>query len=135
MTIQDAGTAALIEPNPRITASPSRRLASALLHVLDRDESMPARWRSAAFGRSVAHARQALSPLDTIAALDLASAHLAVDSFARAVGVLAADPLAAAIAIRHLEVERHDPLPGWPLILRRGVRRHIDAAEASRWFG
>jgi len=115
--------------------SPSRLLASALLHVLDRDEPLPARWRADPFVVTVAYHRSLLQAVDTPGELDRLAPLWARVSFPDAVTALASDPLAAALAVRRLEMMRGAGLPAWPDIVRHGVAPRVGPAEAGRWFG
>ena len=116
--------------------SPTRILASALLHVLDRDEPLPPRWRAESFVRAVARHRAVLDGIVVVGHLDpLASVSTPAASFQGAVNLLASDALAAAFAVRRLELARGSSLPAWPVLVRHGVAPRIPADEAARWFG
>ncbi len=116
------------------SVSPTRLLASALLHVIARDEPPPARWRAAAFVVAVMTHRARFAGIRTCAELDRLAP--ATDStFRGAVTALASDPLAAALAVRRLELTRAGELPAWPEIIRHGVAPRVTHAEASLWFG
>jgi hypothetical protein len=127
-----------IDPPPLALSrevSPTRLLASALLHVLDRDEPPPARWQAEPFVHAVATHRRALAEVRTSAELDRVAAAGIDHTFRGAVAALATDPLAAALAVRRVELNRAAALPGWPVIARRGVGPRVSHADASRWFG
>ncbi len=113
--------------------SPTRLLASALLHIVDRGEAPPAQWGSPAFIRAVAAHRADLAGIGSAAELDLRSP--IPEAFPDAMNVLARDPLAAALAVRRLELTRGQALPSWRAIVRFGVGPRVTPAEASRWFG
>jgi hypothetical protein len=102
-------------------ASPTRLLASALLHLVDRDEPVPARWRSEAFAASVARHRTVLETIDAEETLDRLARVTTVSSFGGAVSALSRDPFAAALAVRRLELTRGEPLPAWDELVRHGV--------------
>lgn len=115
--------------------SPTRLLASALIHVLDRDEPPPARWLAESFIAAVAAHRSALAPATDPSELDRRAAPTADLTFRGAVAALASDPLAAALAVRCLELLRSAGLPAWPVIVRHGVGPRVTRADQGRWFG
>jgi hypothetical protein len=117
------------------TVSPTRLLASALLHVLDRDEPLPPRWQADVFVVAVAAHRTSLASVHQIAELDGLAPPSAAGSFHGAVTALASDPLAAALAVRRLELLRDAGLPAWPGIVRHGVTPRVSQADQGRWFG
>ncbi len=123
-------------PSPtRLPVLPARLLASALLHVLDRDEPPPARWRADPFVMGVAARRGTLAPVTTVGDLDLLAPTSADVTFRDAVTALASDPLAAALAVRCLELTRGAALPAWPVIVRHGAVPRVAPADQGRWFG
>lgn len=127
-----------LETQPRPTPvvfSPTRRLASALLHVLGRDEPPPARWRADRFVLAVATHRAILAGIPTSGELDGLAPPGYTTSFQGAVALLGSDPLAAALAVRRLELTREAPLPAWPAIVRHGIAPRVTHADAARWFG
>ncbi len=115
--------------------SPTRLLASALLHVLDRDEPPPARWRADPFVAAVAVHRIALAQAASVAELDIAAPANTDTTFRDAVTALASDPFAVALAVRRLELLRGSTLPAWPVIVRHGVAPRVTHADQGRWFG
>ncbi len=115
--------------------SPTGLLASALVHVLNRDEPPPARWQAEPFAHAVAQHRLALAGVRTEADLDLVPAPGIDRTFRGSVAVLASEPLAAALAVRRLELSRNLSLPAWPVIVRKGVGPRVAHADAARWFG
>jgi hypothetical protein len=115
--------------------SPTRLLASALLHLLDRDEPFPLRWSADAFVSSVSAHRAVLETVDSSVELDLRARADADTTFPGAVAALASDPLAVALAVRSLELSRHGALPAWPLIVRHGIAPRVAPADRGRWFG
>jgi hypothetical protein len=115
--------------------SPTRLLASALLHVLERDEAPPARWRVEPFVLAVAQHRMALAGARATADLDLVATLRIDHTFRGAVAALGSDPLAAALAVRRLELTRQMPLPAWPTIVGRGIGPRVTHADTARWFG
>ncbi len=115
--------------------SSPRLLAAALLHVLERDEAPPARWQAEAFVLAVSRHRLALAGARTTADLDHVAARGVDHTFRGAVAALGSDALAAALAVRHLELSRQAPLPAWPVIVRRGIGPRVTHADAARWFG
>ena len=120
---------------PRATVSATRLLASALVHVLDRDEALPPRWRADVFVAAVAGNRANLAFTHSVAELDHLAPASGDTSFRGAVTALASDPLAAALAVRRLELMRGADLPAWPVIARHGVAPRVSHAEQGRWFG
>jgi hypothetical protein len=122
-------------PYPHGTVSPTRVLASALVHLLDRDEALPARWRADVFVRAVEAHRAGLASVHSVAALDDLAPSAADTTFRGAVTALASDPLAAALAVRRLELMRGADLAPWPVIARHGVAPRVSHAEQGRWFG
>ena len=120
---------------PHGSVSPIRLLASALLHLLDRDDPLPARWRADAFVTAVAQHRAGLATIHTASKLDELAPDAADTTFRGAVTALASDPLAAALAVRRLELMRAADLPAWPVIARHGVAPRVSHAEQGRWFG
>ena len=117
------------------TISPARQLAGALLHVLDRDEPLPPRWRADAFVGAVAVQRASLASCHTTAEIDSLATGSAGGSFRGAVTALASDPFAVALAVRRLELLRGASLPAWPVIVRHGVGPRVTHVEQGRWFG
>ncbi len=115
--------------------SPTLRLASALLHVLVRDEAPPARWHAEPFVLAVARHRLALAPVRASADLDRLAMPRPDPTFRGAVAALGNDPLAVAIAVRRLELERGMPLPAWPAMVGRGIWPRATRADTERWFG
>lgn len=135
MTAQDLrrdASSALPGPGPA-PVSPSRLLASALLHLLDRDEPLPARWHGDPFTVAVARHRLIAGAMTTGEDLDRLAGILGVGTFAAAAGALARDPLAAALAVRRLELLRGAPLPAWPQVVRYGVTPRVVPAAPERW--
>jgi hypothetical protein len=122
-------------PGAPFAVSPAGLLASALLHVLDRDEPPPARWRADPFVAAVASHRTALTEVYSVADLDVSAPASAEATFRGAVAALASDPLAAALAVRRLELLRGSPLPAWPVIVRHGAAPRVTPADQGRWFG
>lgn len=122
---------------PSVTApgSPTGLLASALVHVLARDEPPPPRWQADAFVHAVADARDWLRAVVSTAELDLVTPKHGAQSFGTAVVALATDPLIAAIAVRRLELTRRQALPPWPVVVRRGLVPRVHESEVGRWFG
>ncbi len=114
--------------------SPTRLLASALLHVLDRDEPPPPRWRADPFVAAVAAHRTRLAPVSSSTELDGLVPTGPDPAFRAAVTALASDPLAAALAVRRLELLRGSTLPAWPVIVRHGAVPRVNA-DRERWFG
>jgi hypothetical protein len=121
--------------SPPGTVSPTRLLASALLHLLDRDEPLPPRWRADVFVTAVEAHRARLAPVGSVAALDNLTPSSAGTTFRGAVTALASDPVAAALAVRRLELMRGADLPAWLVIARHGVAPRVSHAERGRWFG
>lgn len=134
MTAPDFQIEASFAAMPHGASSP-RLLAAALLHVLERDEAPPARWQAEAFVLAVSRHRLALAEARSAAELDHAAAPGVDPTFRSAVAALGSDALAAALAVRHLELSRQAPLPAWPVIVRRGVGPRVTHADAARWFG
>jgi len=135
MTAPELGTEAS-HPQAAFSApSPTWQLASALLHVLDRDEALPARWRADVFVAAVAGNRASLAFTHAVAELDHLAPASAKTTFRGAVTALASDPLAAALAVRRLELMRGSALPAWPVIVRHGVAPRVSHADQGRWFG
>ncbi len=134
MTAPDILTPSAPAGAPR-SVSPTRLLASALLHVLDRDEPLPARWGAVPFVAAVAAHRIALAAVSSAAALDRAAPAGTDRTFSGAVTALASDPLAAALAVRRLELLRGSTLPAWPVIVRHGAAPRVTHADQGRWFG
>jgi len=124
-----------VPPLPTASASPSRLLASAMLHVLDRDEPLPARWRAEPFVTAVEAQRAALEAVTDPADLDRLVPTAMAATFRAAVANLASDPHAAAIAVRRLELARRSSLPTWQLLLRHGIGPRVGRDDAARWFG
>jgi len=120
---------------PRATVSATRLLASALVHVLDRDEPLPPRWRADVFVAAVEAHRAGLASVHSVGALDHRVPSSADTTFRGAVTALASDPLAAALAVRRLELMRGADLPAWPVVARHGVTPRVSHAEQGRWFG
>ncbi len=121
-------------------------LADALQLLVARDDEIPARWLSPAFGREVATIRTLVASVATkthLAARLEPDAEAGTDveagRFERACRRLAADAPAVALAIRWLEIQDDHRLPTWPEILRR--RRILPVpvpsatSEAASWFG
>jgi dTDP-4-dehydrorhamnose reductase len=134
MTAPDLRTETAHHPTA-FGASPTRQLASALLHLLDRDEALPLRWRAAVFIAAVAGNRASLALTRSIVELDNLAPASTGTTFRGAVTALASDPLAAALAVRRLELVRGSSLPAWPTIVRHGVAPRVSHAEQGRWFG
>jgi hypothetical protein len=120
---------------PPVTVSPTRLLASALVHLLDRDEPLPARWRADVFVTAVDAHRARIASVHSVAALDDLVPSSADTTFRGAVTALASDPHAAALAVRRLELMRGADLAPWPVIARHGVAPRVSHAEQGRWFG
>ena len=114
---------------------PTQLLESALLHVLSRDEPLPARWRAEPFVLAVTQHRADLAQVVGASQLDAAASTAPGSTFQTAVAGLANDPLAVAIAIRRLELTTGSSLPAWPAIVRRGVAQGVARADTERWFG
>jgi hypothetical protein len=119
---------------PFTPVSPTRLLASALLQLLDRDEPLPPRWLADPFVAAVADHRAALAPVASSRELDQRAPALDT-TFRAAVTALASDPLAAALAVRRLELMGSATLPAWPAIVRHGVAPRVAHADQGRWFG
>jgi len=83
----------------------------------------------------VAVQRASLASCHTTAEIDSLATGSAGGSFRGAVTALASDPLAAALAVRRLELMRAADLPAWPVIARHGVAPRVSHAEQGRWFG
>jgi hypothetical protein len=133
MTAQDVRADAPTIVPPFRTTSPTRLLAAALLHLLDRDEPLPARWQAAAFTEAVARHRIVAGAMISIGDLDRLAQVLAIGSFAAAVDALARDPLAASLAVRRIELFRDAPLPAWPQFVRYGLSPRVTSSELGWW--
>jgi len=135
MTAPDLRTEPAHHPSALGAISPTRMLAAALLHVLDRDEALPPRWRADAFVVAVASHRAKVASLQLNADLDHLAPLSADTTFRGAVTALASDPLAAALAVQRLELLRGSALPAWPDIVRHGVAPRVSHSDQGRWFG
>jgi hypothetical protein len=109
-------------------------LASALNHLLARDESRPARWLAPSFATDVERARMRLRRV--VRATDLPE-HTPGEAttFGTAVDALGRDPAAVALAIRRLEITRSAALPAWEDLVRRGIPPMASPLEVATWFG
>jgi len=129
----------MIAPEARAPArttvhpSSSELLASALVHLVDRDEPVPARWRSEAFAASVARHRVILGSLVDSDALERLAKVIPLTSFSGAAAALARDPFAAALAVRRIELARGSHLPAWPDVARHGVAPDPTRSAHDRW--
>jgi hypothetical protein len=129
MTTPDLRHDAPSIPQPLGQTSPSRLLASALLHLLDRDEPLPARWHADAFATAVARHRVVAGAMLSVDDLDRLARVMPIASFASAVDWLAREPMAAALAVRRLELLRGASLPPWPQLVRYGLAPRVHASE------
>jgi len=109
-------------------------LAGALVHLLARDDEMPARWRSPSFAAAVEARRVELQAVRSLLELRAAIPQ-ATGSFERTAAILARDPGLVAAAIRHLELPSGIRLPSWVDLLRRSARPLALDTDASLWFG
>ncbi|MFN8630536.1 MAG: hypothetical protein U0838_09530 [Chloroflexota bacterium] len=116
MTAQDLrrdASSALPGPGPA-PVSPSRLLASALLHLLDRDEPLPARWHGDLFTVAVARHRLIAGAMTTGEDLDRLAGILGVGVCRSGWGARS-NPLAAALAVVDSSSceARRSPGPRW----------------------
>ena len=122
-------------PAPLAAPSPTRLLASALLHLLDRDEPVPPRWLADPFVAGISTHRAVIASVASAGELDLLAPATVGTTFRGAVTALASDPLAVALAVRRLELLRAAVLPAWPTIVRHGIAPRVTHADQGRWFG
>lgn len=109
-------------------------LAGALVHLLARDDEIPARWRSTTFATAVEARRVELQAIRSQPEL-LAAIPQPTGSFARTAAILARDPGPVATAIRQLELASGGRFPSWLDLVRRSTRPLALDFDASLWFG
>ncbi len=121
--------------HPFTMGAHARVLATALIHLLDRDEGAPARWHTDDFAAAVDDWRSALRSVADHPAARMVSLDPGREvGFDEAATRLARDPLDVAAALLHLERERREQLPGWTDLVRRGMPARDDR-DAALWFG
>lgn len=127
-------------PDPRLTPqrgghhAATLLLASALSHLLARDEERPARWLVRSFATDVDRARLKLRLV--VRVRDLPPPGPATPAtFGAAVAVLERDPNSVAIAMRRLEIARSAALPAWEDVVRRGLPSAASPLDVATWFG
>ncbi|HYO43280.1 MAG TPA: hypothetical protein VES19_08795 [Candidatus Limnocylindrales bacterium] len=109
-------------------------LASALSHLLNRDEERPARWLGTTFASDVELARRPLRQV--VRVRDLPAPATGVPAtFGSAVAVLGRDPASVALAVRRLEIARSASLPSWEDLVRRGLPPTVSPLDVATWFG
>lgn len=114
--------------------APTHVLASALAHLLARDEERPARWLTRSFATEVEFFRMPLRRV--VRARDLPEPDAAAPAtFTAAVEALASDPAFVAVAIRRLEIARSAALPAWEDLVRRGIPPTPTPLDIATWFG
>jgi hypothetical protein len=114
----------------------ARVLATALAHLLDRDDGCPARWHTHDFASAVEAVRSELravagTPATSTKALDPGREI----GFDEAAARLARDPVDVAAALVHLESMRQERLPAWRDLVRRGLPRRTADLDVALWFG
>lgn len=133
-------TSSSFAPDPMITPrhggdhAATLLLASALSHLLARDEERPARWLARSFATDVERARLTLRRVVRVRDLPPPGPGSPA-TFGAAVAVLERDPSSVALAIRRLEIARSAALPAWEDVVRRGLPSTASPLDVATWFG
>jgi hypothetical protein len=113
-------------PPARFTVRPVSRnahallLATALAHLLTRDQPTPESWLTTGFADAVEAERARLRVVEAAAGLPVPETGTPM-TFATAVDHLGRDPGGVALAIRRIELARSTVLPRWDELVRRGL--------------